>query len=200
MKTACLIPLLFCFLAAQDEQLRTQVYWISSRMVLKTGNRDIAADSLLAQTRRSEGWLVSQTKDALKVRIPTGSMDRFFRYTDSLGVVTDRIQNRIDFTTAYLKLVARLQAKESLINRYLDLLDSSGTEGIYPVSRHITDMQRSIEEIKGELQGMLARMDYADVTVDFVFFDRRTPLSSGHSDFKWLNDVNLSTLLEDFGQ
>lgn len=132
------------------------------------------------------------------MRLPQDNVDGFIKHVETIGITADKSYSRTDFTNDYLRLIAGLQAKEYLLKQYFDILDSSGTEGIYPVSREIADLQNNIEILKGQLRGMIERMNYAEVRIYFNFDDRRAPLVTGHSDFQWLNTVNLPSLLEDF--
>lgn len=174
------------------------VYEISASRVLKTIDRKAAADTILAIVEQAGGWLLTDRKQSISLRIPSEAVDTLLARIDSLGIVTDRKYNRQDRTDESLQLLASLEAKESLLEQLLALLDSSQSEGIYPVSREIADLQDSIEKIKGRTNGMFERMKYAEITVWFRFADRRTPPATGHSDFEWLNTVNLPLLLKDF--
>lgn len=176
----------------------TSVYHVNAHCVLKTGNRECVAEKINQIAENNGGWLILQKSDVINLRIPVEFVNDFLETIDSMGIITDKVYNRTDCTAQYLNIIAQIQSKQSLLNQYLAVLDSSGTEGIYPVSRSIADLQQGLEELEGSMKGMLERMRYANVKICFRFFDRRQPLATGKSNFEWLNSVNLHSLLEDF--
>lgn len=198
MKTLFLFSCLVTSLIAEVTLPEKGIHVISASRVLKTADRKAAADTIIGTVEKTGGWLLNDHDKWISLRIPAGSLDTLLEIIDSLGIVTDRQFTRTDRTDECLRLIAGLEAKEALLEQYLALLDSSDTKGIYPVSREIADLQDSIEQLKGQLNGIFERMEYAEITVHFRFNDRRPPLTSGHSDFEWLNTVNLPSLLEEF--
>jgi hypothetical protein len=167
-------------------------------MVLKTTNQQQTEKQLCSILDTMGGWLLIGNRAELRIRLPQENVKHFLESIDSLGVITDKYYSRVDLTNDYLRLVSSIQAKGYLLKQYLDILDSSGSEGIYPVSRAIADLQYNIELLKGQKRGMVERMYYAEIRIAFNFNDRRMPLVSGQSEFQWLNTVNLPSLLEDF--
>jgi len=189
------------FAAAQeqaDSSTANSVFHITAGLVYKTIDQKASEKNISSVVEAMGGWLLNQTPQQIRFRLPKDSVDGFLKMLDSTGVTTDATYARSDFTADYFRLVAGLQAKEYLLKQYLAVLDSSGTEGIYPVSREIADLQNSIELLKGRMRGMIERMEFAEVWVSFNFIDRRVPVVSGNSDFEWLNSVDLPSLLEDF--
>ena len=194
-----ILVLIMCNVGFAEEKTEvTSIYHVTARCVLKTGNREGAAEKINQIAENNGGWLILQKPDIINLRIPVESVDDLVEAIDSMGMVTDKVYNRTDCTAQYLNVIAQIQAKQSLLNQYLVVLDSSGTGGIYPVSRSIADLQQGLEELEGNMKGMLERMRYANVKISFQFFDRRQPLATGKSNFEWLNSVNLHSLLEDF--
>lgn len=198
MKTLLILMVVCLLTFAETPPHHTSVYQITASRVLKTGDRTGASKAIQKAVEDVGGWLLIENQDYLALRVPAKSVDTLLLFIDRFGLVTDRNYARTDRTDEFLRLTASIEAKESLLAHYLRLLDSSGTEGIYPVSKSIADIQESIETCKGQLTGMFERMEYAEVRVHFNFFDRRPPLTSGHSDFRWLNSVNLPSLLKAF--
>jgi len=198
MKTLFLLICVGTSLIAEVILPEKGIHEISASRVLKTADRKIAADTIISTVEQAGGWLLIDHDQWISLRIPAGSLDTLLEIIDSLGIVTDRRFTRTDRTDECLRLVAGLEAKEALLKQYLTLLDSSDAKGIYPVSREIADLQDSIEQLKGQLNGIFERMEYAEITIHFTFYDRRPPLTSGHSDFEWLNTVDLPSLLEEF--
>jgi len=183
---------------ANEDTLVKSMHHITASMVFKTADLRTAEVALCTTVEELGGWLLNSNQQELWLRVPQKSVDAFIGKVDSMGVTTDVTYNRSDVTSAYQLLAASLQAKTYLLGQYLDLLDSSGTEGIYPVAREVADLQNKIEMVKGQIHGMTERMNYAEIRIYFTFNDRRAPLVSGYSDFEWLNTVNLPALLEDF--
>jgi len=198
MKTV-LMTLLCCFAAwADGDSIITGVFQIRASRVIKVGDKEAAARQLIAAAKKTGGWLLRQEPEQVTLRVPKESIDAFLAFADSQGLVTDRSFTRNDHTTEYIQLIAKVQAKQSLLKQYLAVLDSSGSQGIYPVARSIADLQQSLEEAQGRIRGLEERMQFAEIVIYFRFHERRQPLSSGWSDFGWLNSIDLPTLLEDF--
>ena len=166
--------------------------------VIMVANKDSSEKALEAYAVKTGGWLLKREMDFISLRIPLESVDLFLAFADSQGLVADRSYVRDDNTQEYLRLVAKIQAKQSLLGQYLAVLDSSGMRGIYAVARGVADLQQGLEEARGRLRGLEERMAYAEITLYFRFHDRRQPLSTGYSDFQWLNAISLPMLLEDF--
>jgi hypothetical protein len=198
MKTILLLILTIIAVRAETDSLVSGVFHVNASMVLKTTDQKTSEARLLFAIEAMGGWLLTSNRQEIRFRLPQESVDRFLRMADSIGAKTDVSYTRTDYTNEYLKLVAGLQAKKYLLKQYFDILDSSGKEGIYPVSKEIADLQNGIEMIKGRMRGMLDRMNFAEIRIFFNFNDRKVPLVSGYSDFQWLNTVNLPSLLEDF--
>jgi hypothetical protein len=185
-------------LFAENDSILNNVYNINAQLVLKTIDQQKSEKQLCSLVDSMDGWVLTSTRQEIRFRLPQQYVDLFLKSVDSLGSTTDKSFSRTDLTNDYLNLVAGIQAKEYLLKQYFDILDSSGTEGIYPVSREIADLQNNLEILKGQMRGMIERMKYAEIRISFNFNDRRVPLVSGNSDFQWLNSVDLPSLLEDF--
>jgi Domain of unknown function (DUF4349) len=198
MKTALFILAFITVVCAEKDSAFGGVFHVNASMVFKTTDQKASESQLCLAIEKMGGWLLKGTRQEIRFRLPQVSVDTFLTMIDSFGVSTDNAYTRTDYTDNYLNLVASLQAKEYLLKQYFEILDSSGTEGIYPVSREIADLQNGIEMLKGQIRGIIERMNYAEIVIYFNFNDRRVPLVSGHSDFEWLNTVNLPALLEDF--
>ena len=199
MKKSVIFILLVCALAlASNDSIPSSVFQIRATRVIKVGDKEAAARLLIASAKKVGGWLLRQEPAQITLRIPEGAVDSFLAFADSQGIVADRSFARDDYTTEYIALLAKMQAKGSLLRQYLAVLDSSGSQGIYPVARSIADLQQSLEEAKGRIRGLQERMQFAEIIVYFTFHERRAPLSSGWSDFGWINLIDLPSLLEDF--
>jgi hypothetical protein len=193
--------ILFCVvtsLFAENDSILNNVYNVNAQLVLKTVDQQKSEKQLSSLVDSMDGWVLTSTRQEIRFRLPQQYVDQFLKSVDSLGNTTDKSFSRTDLTNDYLNLVAGIQAKEYLLKQYFDILDSSGTEGIYPVSREIADLQNNLEILKGQMRGMVERMKYAEIRIYFNFNDRQVPLVSGNSDFQWLNSVDLPSLLEDF--
>ncbi len=198
MKIQLLLLCIVTSLFAENDSILNNIYNINAQLVLKTINQQKTEKQLCSMVDSLDGWLLTSTRQEIRFRLPQQYVDQFLKAVDSLGSTTDKSFSRTDLTNDYLRLVAGIQAKEYLLKQYFDILDSSGTEGIYPVSREIADLQNNLEILKGQMRGMIERMNYSEIRIYFNFNDRRAPLVSGNSDFKWLNSVDLPSLLEDF--
>jgi hypothetical protein len=199
MKKTAILILLMCAMAfAGNDSIPSSVFQIRASRVIKVGDKEATARLLIASAKKMGGWLLRQEPEQITLRIPEDAVNTFLDNADSQGIVADRSFTRDDYTTEYIQLIARVQAKQSLLRNYLAILDSSGSQGIYPVAHSIADLQQSIEEAKGRIRGLQERMQFAEIVVYFRFHERRAPLASGRSDFGWINRIDLPSLLEDF--
>lgn len=180
------------------DTLQSSVFEIAASRVCKVTDRVAAAEKIVRLAEESGGWAVRQEPERVIVRVPSGSCDNLLRYIDSIGIIIDRSYTRNDCSSEYLSLYAQAKAKRALLEQYLGVLDSSKSEGVYPVARAVADLQKEIEDIAGKEKGMLERMEYARVTVQFEFHDRNAPLPTGDSDFHWLNTFDLPGLMGAF--
>jgi hypothetical protein len=199
MKALAVVLVLLCAHARADvDSIHANVFQIRSSRVVKVGDKESAARLIIARAKETDGWLLRQNPEHISLRIPQEGVNGFLAFIDSQGIVTDRSFARDDYTTEYIALVAKIQAKQSLLKQYIAVLDSSGTQGIYPVAREIADLQQSLEEAQGRVRGLEERMAYAQIDIYFRFRERRQPLSGGSSDFGWINSVDVRSLLENF--
>lgn len=196
LRLSLLLPL--TVFAGADSIVYTSVHQIQAGRVIKVGDRENTAQTLAASAKRMGGWMLRQEPERIALRVPADSVDAFLTIADTLGLTVVRSYVREDNTAEYVGLLAKAQAKRFLLQRYMEVLDSSGTGGVYPVSRSIADLGRSIEETMGRIRGLEERARYAEIDIHFSFQDRRPPRSGGWSDFGWINSVDLPSLLEDF--
>lgn len=183
---------------AQKDSILSNVYEIRVQRVIKTPLKDSLISKLSQKSQLMNGWVVLQNSYQMNFRIPSDTLFYFVNLAESLGVVVDRTYDRFDRTDEYIQLYSSIQSKKRLLKQYLSILDSSGMDNMYAVSRSITDLQGELEIAQGRVNELLEKMMYAEVVIWFQFHDVRPPISNGYSNFKWINTVSLPSVIEDF--
>lgn len=170
----------------------------SASLVLKVGVPEEAADALVAKAEALGGWFQTRTTTTVGFRIPDAQTDAFLAYAATLGVVADRSFNAQDLTGELTDQKSRLAARESVLDKYYEVLAGANPKAVVSVERQITELVAEIEQLRGRIRYLQHQGDYARVDVSFQFRDRSAPVRDGSSSFQWLNTLNLADLVDDF--
>ena len=170
--------------------------WAS--LVVQVYDRDAASEALIEQAKQQGGWFSSLTDDQVSFRIPSDELNTFIEYARSLGTVAARDYNSQDRSTELADLRTRLQGREEILARYMEVLEDARSGAVVRVEQQITRSIAEIEQIKGRILFLENRVQYAQVQIHFQFRDRSAPVRTGRSSFRWINQLNLSDLLSDF--
>lgn len=171
---------------------------LSAGIVLKVGVPEDAADALVAKAEELGGWFQTRSTTSVGFRIPGAQTDAFLEYAGTLGVVADRSFNAQDLTGELVDQRSRLAARESVLDKYYDVLSGANPKAVVSVERQITGLVAEIEQLRGRIRYLEHQGDYARVDVSFQFRDRSAPVRDGNSSFQWLNTLNLEDLVNDF--
>ena len=170
--------------------------WAS--LVVQVYDREEASQALIAEAEGREGWFSSLTDDAVNFRIPSAQLDAFLEFARGQGAVVGRDYNSADRSAELAELRTRLQGREEVLSRYMEVLDEARSGAVVRVEQQITQAIAEIERIKGRILYLENRVQYARVVVSFQFRDRSAPVRTGNSSFEWLNSLNLTDLFVDF--
>ncbi len=170
--------------------------WAS--LVVQVYDREAASSDLIAQAEASGGWFSSLTEDQVSFRIPGAELDAFLEFARAQGTVVGRDYRSQDRSAELADLRIRLQGREEILARYMEVLDEARSGAVVRVEQQITNAIAEIEQIKGRILFLDNRVQYAQVEVNFQFRDRSAPVRTGHSSFLWLNQLNLADLVADF--
>ena len=85
-----------------------------------------------------------------------------------------------------------------LLKDYFAMLEKSNANSVLTVERAISNLTAQIESQEANLKVMKHKIALARIRIDFQFRERKTPLVSGTSIFKWINTLNLVDLRRGF--
>jgi hypothetical protein len=182
----------------QAEEARPRVAYQHS-LVLKVGNRDQAADQVIAAVEKLDGYFIERTDEMLRLKVPVESVKRLLLQVEPLGVVIERKQEAQDLGDIMDERRTRLASKQEVLQRYFTVLTGAGPSAVVEVEQEMTSLVAEIEGLKGSLTMYEHQLRYADVVVSFAFRERRPPVRDGSSSFRWLNTMNLADLIWGFG-
>ena len=167
-------------------------------LVLQVYDREATSEILIAQAEAHGGWFSSLTDTQVSFRIPNQKLEEFLEFTRTQGKVVSRDYESQDRSAELNGLRLKLKGREEILARYMEVLKDARSGAIVRVEQQITSAIAEIETIKGRILFLENRVEYAQVTVSFQFRDRSAPVRTGHSSFRWLNQLNVSDLMNDF--
>ena len=116
---------------------------------------------------RAEGDQLKRGNLTIRVLSANDNFAKAQAEIDGLGNVTSRKIVGQDVTEEYVDLQSRLRNSEAQEAQMLELMKKAETiEEILTVQSRLSDIQAQIEQIKGRIQYMDSRTDYATITVD----------------------------------
>jgi hypothetical protein len=166
--------------------------------VVKVSEPVRAADDLVAQVEKLEGYFSSRTDSTLVLRVPTRAVDQLAKAIEKSGVVVSRDEAANDVASSLLQMRTLLESRRTMLERYMSVLGGADLSAVVTVEREITGLVQEIEQVAGQLRALEHSLQLAEVRVDYRFPDRRPPLRQGQSSFAWLNSVDLVALLGAF--
>lgn len=170
---------------------------VNASLVLKVAQRDAAADAAIARAKELGGYFTNLSSEQVVLRVPVGKVDALLASASGLGFVVSRGYSRADLSATLDEQRSRLNARETVLARYLTVLEGAHVDAVVTVEREITSLIGQIESLKGSIQLLEAQTSYGTVSVNFQFQDRAAPARDGSSNFPWLNTVNLADRLAD---
>lgn len=166
--------------------------------VLQVEESDKAAAQVIARAESLGGWFTRRAKTTLELRVPSAQADSFISRLATLGVPVDRNLSTQSLEGERDELASRLRARRAMLQDYYAMLKESGDSTIFTIQSEIVTLQSEIEQSVGQIQKLEDRMAFAAMTVHFRFQERGAPLTTGQSRFRWLNRLDLPTLMGRF--
>jgi hypothetical protein len=171
---------------------------LTASLVLEVGEPQVTGDTLVAKAKEVGGWFQVRTQDSVSLRVPSEKLEPFLAFAGAQGEVADRSYAANDLTGQLVDLRSRLSARESVLDKYYEVLASANPKAVVSVERQITNLVQEIEQLKGRIKLLEHQGAFAAVDVSFRFRDRRAPAKDGSSSFAWLNTMTLEDLVSDF--
>lgn len=186
-----------CALAQAQTAQRVAV---GSSLTIQVSDRDATAASLVRQAEALGGYFSVVTHEALTLKVPTDKAAGLIAYAKSNWKPVEESYRSEEVVGAMDQLRARLKAKQELLDRFEKLLATADARDIVEVEAAATRLIHEIEVLKGQLQALQHRLDYATVVLNFRLLERQRPRDEGRSPFAWLNGLGLDALLGEFEQ
>lgn len=166
--------------------------------VLQVEESEKASAHAIARAESLGGWFTRRAKTTLELRIPSAQADSFINHLAALGVPMDRNLSTQSVEGELNELNSRLRARRGMLQDFYAMLKESGDSTIFTIQNEIVSLQTEIEQTTGQIQKLEDRMAFAEITIHFRFQERGAPLTTGRSRFKWLNRLDLPTMMEGF--
>lgn len=186
-----------CALAQAQTAQRVAV---GSSLTIQVSDRDATAASLVRQAEALGGYFSVVSNEALTLKVPTDKAAELIAYAKSNWKPVEESYRSEEVVGAMDQLRARLKAKQELLDRFEKLLATADARDIVEVEAAATRLIHEIEVLKGQLQALQHRLDYATVVLNFRLLERQRPSDEGRSPFAWLNGLGLDALLGEFEQ
>ena len=118
----------------------------------------------------------------LTIRIPT---DNFQSFIDGISEGVDYFDNRDisqqDVSEEFVDLQARLKAKRTLENRYLELLKKANTvKEMLEIERELSNIREEIEARQGRLQYLQNQVSMSTVHIEFYKTTAQTGITQSY--------------------
>jgi hypothetical protein len=173
---------------------------IDTRITIKPGNGDEAAEKLVKQAIFLKGYFLVRSNERVQLKVPSRAADKLQQFIEDNWLVYQQDYQANDLTAQLIDAKSKLNAKEDLLSEYQKILVSARKAKLVKVSTAVTSLVKEIELLRGRINYMRHQLRYAKFTVYFKI-DRSTMVRRQvSSSFPWLNSVGLPKLLSDFSQ
>ena len=185
-------------LLATVEPAPVQRIAVRDALTIKVGDRDKAAEAVIAAAEAVGGYFTMRSDTYLQLRIPSKRQADVLAKVAELGLVVQRSHSADDLTASLEEQRTLLASRRDVLQRYFAVLQTARPQAVATVEREMTSLIAEIEELEGSLRMAMHQLQYAALEVSFQFRDRQAPARDGSSSFPWLNTMNLADLIGDF--
>ncbi|NAS30935.1 DUF4349 domain-containing protein [Flavobacteriaceae bacterium R38] len=161
----------------------------------QTNNLEKTYQEIVNYTRQHEGFIQKDESGkgygdynrSLVIRIPT---QNFQKVIDSISknvsyFDTKRISAR-DVTEEFIDLEARLKAKKTLENRYLELLKKANSvKEILEIERELSSIREEIEAKEGRLKYLQNQVSLSTLTIEFYKLTAENGVTVSYGSKMW---------------
>jgi len=171
---------------------------IDTRITIKPGNADEAADKLVTQAEAMQGYFVSRSNERVELKVPSQAANKLQQYIEKNWLIYQQDYQANDVTAQLIQARSNLKAKEDLLDEYQKILASAKSDKLVKVSTAVTNLVQEIELLRGRINYLQHQIRFARFTVIFQIDRSRLDTRQVTSSFPWLNSVGLPNLLSDF--
>jgi hypothetical protein len=146
------------------------------RVEVAEGRFDRAFNQVVAAATRQGGTVLSSdassddaglTSGSVTVRVPAESYDALLTSVTEIGEVRERSITSQDVSGEFVDLQARLRHNEAQERFYLSLLErAEGVEDAIAVQQRLSEIQQTIEQIRGRITFLEERTSFSRLTVE----------------------------------
>ena len=185
----------FQALAAQEADDTRHISIDAGLMVF---DRRVAADQLGDWADANGGYFTWKSDDAVVLRVPDDAVEDL---RDYLGDIGDGIlhygRSEADLREQMMRARSALEAREEILGKNRELLDSSDVEGTLELER---ELRRLMAEIDAS-RGLLVRLEHdaamARIHIALSFRQQTVPVQRP-SRFEWINHVDFYGFLDGY--
>ena len=161
-------------------------------------DRQAAAEALGNWGEAGGGYFTMKSDEYVHLRVPDVRAEEFRSYVESIsdGILSyGRVTT--DLGQELLRLTAAVEAREEILQRNLELLDSSDVEGTLELEREVRRLMNEIDASRGRLRRLQNDVRYASIAVSLSF---RTQTLPDHrpSNFGWINSVDFYNFISGY--
>lgn len=170
------------------------------RFTLLVADSESFISEIVKLAEGSGGYFVVQTQDRLKLKVPVQNSDTVLAQIKPMGKFVEFDLNNRNLQPNMVRLSASLKAKEESLKDYLKVLkQTKKREDLVAIQVVINGLILEVERLKGELKLSEHQSRYAQIDISFRQRQRNVRLNRNtRSDFEWINEVNVGSLLEDY--
>ena len=164
--------------------------YLSIETGLMVFDRQAAAESLGNWAEANGGYFTMKSDEYVHLRVPDARAEAFRGYVEGIsdGILSfGRVTT--DLGLEILRLTAAVEAREEILQRNLELLDSSDVEGTLELEREIRRLMNEIDSSRGRLRRLQNDARYASIAVSLSFRSQTLP-DHRPSNFGWINGVD----------
>jgi Domain of unknown function (DUF4349) len=166
-------PAVADLVAAQNDRIVREG---TMRVEVDEGRFDRAFNQVVAAAARHGGTVLASdassddaglTSGSVTVRVPADSYDALLTSVAEIGEVRERSITSQDVSGEFVDLEARLRHNEAQERFYLSLLErAEGVEDAIAVQQRVSEIQQTIEQIRGRLTFLEERTSFSRLTVE----------------------------------
>ncbi|MEO0334891.1 MAG: DUF4349 domain-containing protein [Pseudomonadota bacterium] len=170
------------------------------QLTLLVAESDAAMNEIVEKVEGAGGYFVFQSGDRLRVKFPNANAEAVLEEVQRQGPFVEFNMNRWDMRPNIRQEEASLKAKQEALKDYMKVMrQTTKREDVVPLQAEINRLILEIERLKGNINYMKHQSQYAEMDISFRQRQRNVKLNRQvGSDFKWINEVNVGSLLEDY--
>ena len=176
----------------------TDTRHLSVEAGLMVFDRNEAADRLGDWAEENGGYFTWKSDESVRLRVPDEAVGGFRDVLEEIGEGILQIgQSSTDLRDEMMRSRSVLEAREEILEKNIDLLDTSDVEGTLELEQEIRRLMDDIDASRGYLSKLEHDALMAVIEVSLSFRQQTVPVYRA-SRFEWINNVDFYYFLEDY--